>query len=145
VPEKKEPKRASEMVDALFEFIEGSDENLRQVPLEKVERELSKAGIDPTPVVGRVLEMLAAARAERELQHVRQQRERLIERQRHIDRKPLPGGEVRQRYERAVTQSGAAAVFRKFEGASARDQESALEDLDLLDNIADGDEGDPRG
>ncbi len=133
------------MVDALFEFIEGSDEDIQGVPIEKVERELNKAGIDPAPVVGKVLEMLAAARAERELQRARQQRERLIERQRHIERKPMPGSEVRERYEHAVAQSGVAAAFRKFEGASAQDQESTLEDLDFLDSMEDENKDQSRG
>jgi hypothetical protein len=145
VPEKKEPKSASEMLDALFDFIEGSDEDIQQLPLEKVERELSKAGIDPAPTVGSVFEMLAAARAERELLRARQERQRLLKLQRGLERKPLSGGEVRIRYERAVAHSGAAAAFRKFEGASPQDQESALEDLDLLDKMADEDESDPRG
>lgn len=140
MPDKKEPKSASEMLDALFDFIEGSEEDLRQMPIEKVEEELGRAGIDPTSIIDKALEMLAAARAEIHLQRARDQRERLEHLQRHVGEKSLSDDEIRQRYQRVVGQSQAAAAFRKFEGASARDQESALEDLGLLDKMDDADE-----
>jgi hypothetical protein len=144
--DKKEPK-ASDILHALHELIQAPEEDLAAKPLEEVRAELKRRGILTAPLVGRIREQLAKARADVELTAARQERGRLLEQLKGLQSK-LENAPAELR-DRAVSVLGmlssknpaaAAAYFSKFENASDADLQSLLDDLNLLDESDHGED-----
>jgi hypothetical protein len=138
MPEKPVPKTATELVEALFDFVQGPEEDVRAMPIAKVLNELKKRDLDPDPLVAFVHERIAAARAEETLREARTARERIAL---LITRRPV-GTEKRADWKNKLLEILAstpslAPVYRKFEEAPEADLESLLEDLNLLENLKD--------
>jgi len=140
----KEPK-ASDILRALHELIQAPEEDLATKPLEEVRAELKRRGVRTPPLIGRVKEQIAKARADVELAAARKERGRLLE---QLDVLQSKLGDVpAELRERALSVLGmlssknptaAAAYFSKFEKASDADLRSLLEDLNLLDESDNG-------
>ncbi len=136
MPENRVPKTAIEMVEALFDFVQGPEEDVRAMPIEKVLNELKKRGLDPDPLVAFVDGQLAAARAADALRKARTARERIAL---LIAKRPV-GKDKSTDWKKKLLEILAstptlALVYRKFEEAPEADLESLLEDLNLLENL----------
>jgi hypothetical protein len=136
MPENRVPKTATEMVEALFDFVQRPEEDVRAIPIEKVLNELKKRGLDPDPLVAFVHEKLAATRAEETLREARTARERIAL---LIAKRPVGKDKStdwkNKLLEILASTPALAPVYRKFEEAPGADLESLLEDLNLLENL----------
>jgi hypothetical protein len=140
MPENRVPRTAIEIVEALFDFVQGPEEDVKAMPIGKVLNELKRRNLDPDPLVALVHERLAAARAEETLRVAKAARERIAQ---LIANRPVEkekGTDWKKRLMDILASSPALApVYRKFEEAPEADLESLLEDLNLLENLKNND------
>lgn len=138
MPEEKAPRTATELVEALLDFIDGPEKDVKEIPLDIVLSDLRAKGIDPAPLIGLVREKLAKAKSQDILHEARAKRER-FERIRLLiterSKQKLPSEELKRRLSEILgPQPNFAAVYRKFEKATEADIGSFFDDLLLLDN-----------
>lgn len=140
-------KSDSQALETLYEFLEGVAEDVGTLPIDRVLKDLKKAGIDPAPLLSVVRDRLAAARATELLAGARQERARIDELAR--GRWVKEGSSLREWARSSLEALSskrpelAAAYWRKFDSASDADLESVLEDLALLDQLK-NENGDDR-
>ena len=141
----KVPKRRFGALESLYEFLEGPEEDVTTMLLERILKELERENLDPAPLVRMVRERLTAARAAEDIARARQERTR-IDRLRSQGSETKPTGDLRDRA-RLIMEglSGpqrqlAAAYYRKFEEATESDLESMLRDLELLERMSQNDD-----
>lgn len=140
-------KSDSRILESLYEFLEGVPEDVGSLPIDRVLKDLKKAGIDTAPLLSLVRDRLAAARAVEILASAREERARIDELAR--GRSVTEGSSLRERARSGLEALSskrpelAAAYWRKFDSASDADLESVLEDLALLDQLKNED-GDDR-
>jgi hypothetical protein len=148
VPDDNAPKSASKILEDLYEFLEGSIEDVRSVPIERVLKDLKRDNVDPAPLVQVVRDRLNAARAAEVLAKARAERARIG----GLAGLRISGEASSSLRDRALrglqglsarNPESVAAYWRKFESASDADLESILSDLALLDQI-DRDDGDEQ-
>jgi hypothetical protein len=149
--EGKVPENASEVLQALHEFVLGPEEDITAIPSEDVHAVLKDEGLDPTPLIKHVRERLAKMRAQEELLHAHTQRQQLLDRlqqyrERLVSTSLHVKEQILERLNRLLLTQPAVAqtYFRKFEKTNEVDMGSLLEDLVMLDEMgrenADGSE-----
>ena len=144
MPDDKEQFKASDILRELHELLQEPEQNVIAMPLKDVQAELIRRRIDTAPLLKRVKQQLAKAKADAELTLARNQREDALHRLKLLTCK-LTGTPSALR-ERILSTLGklsvgnpsvAAAYFNKFEEASDADFQSLLDDLNLLDESDD--------
>jgi DNA-directed RNA polymerase subunit F len=152
--EGRSPKKASEVLQAVHEFVLGPEEDITAIPSEDVHAALKAEGLDPSALSKHVRERLATIKAHEELDQAHRQRQQLLARlQQHRERLASVSLHVKEQIlERLnrllITQPTVAQTyFRKFEETNEADMDSLLEDLVMLDEMgresADGSETEP--
>lgn len=143
--EKGNSKSAKEILKSLFDFVEGPEEDVRTIPLEKVIKDLKKEGIDPNPLIKNVRDKIASAKAEQIMSKASVERQRISQ----LPLTPIAnvlGSSVKDRALSALKQLSisqptlANAYARKLDKFTDADFISMLEDLALLDSIQDEDD-----
>jgi hypothetical protein len=141
--DRKAPKNASELLQALHEFVlEPDEEDITALPPEKVQAALKAEGMDPTPLVHHVRERLSKMRAQDELSRAHTERHRLLQRlQSYREQLTSAPSRVKEQILECLNHLAigrpldAQAYFRKFEEMSEADMHSLLEDLRRLDEM----------
>lgn len=136
--ESKDPKNATEIVDALFDFVQGPEEDVSKVPIERVFSDLEKRKISADPLLRLVRTYLIAARAAEILAAARVKRERIALLMAQKSGKRTEDHATRQRLlDFLRADPSFAPAYRKFAEATETDLESLLEDLFLLKDFED--------
>ena len=136
-------KPASESLRALHEFLLEPEEDVRAIPLEKIEAELKKEGIDTDPLVRDIRKRLARARGAETLEKARAERAEILG-------KLAAGATAAVRRTRdetialikTLSQSYpalAAVQFRKLEAFTDEDLERLLQDMERAAALDEGD------
>ena len=134
------PKVQETALDLLLDFLQGPEEDVREVPIETVREDLNRRGIDPAPLVRMIRERLGAAHAREALARARAEREKIQRLLAERVQKQYAGEDLRQRVLEILGSNPALApAYRKFESAPEADIESLLDDLDFLEGIEDTD------
>lgn len=132
-------------LEGLYDFLEAREEDVTSLPLERVLKDLKKDRLNPEPLIGMIQERLARAQAAETLMRAREERRRLDALRPRVSPVATIEG-LRERARRIIaTLSGpqleAAAVFhRKLEEATDADVQSMLDDLELLEQLAQPDD-----
>lgn len=142
------PKKASDILRSLNEFILGEEEDVTLLPPERIQSHLKAEGIDPMPLVHQVRERIAKEKAKRELAEARERRLRYasnLQRPASGTSSPPLREKIREMLDmlKPVNPELAAVYYRKFEEATEDDLASMLEDLSLLEQM-DGEDAPDR-
>jgi hypothetical protein len=144
MPNNEEQFKASDILRELHELLQEPEQDVIAMPLKDIQAELIRRGIDTGPLLKRVKQQLAKAKADAELSVARSQREDGLQRLKSLAGK-LTGTPSALR-ERILSTLGklsvgnptvATAYFNKFEEASDADLQSLLDDLSSLDESDD--------
>ena len=128
------------IVDALFDFLQGPEEDVRDVPMDKVLKDLDKAGLDPAPLVRMMHEGLRASQVKDDLRSAKAERERIRRLLSERTAGHYTGQDLRKRILEILGSNPQLALsYRKFEEADEADLNSLLEDLNLLEGFGDED------
>ena len=140
MPEHEARKNDRAALEGLYDLLEGPEEDVTSVPLERVLKDLKKDRLHPAPLVGMVRARLAEAQAAETLMLAREERRRLDTLRPRVSAVPTLEG-LRERARRLMAtlsgpQLAATGVFhRKLEEATDADLQSMLEDLELLERL----------
>jgi hypothetical protein len=140
MPDRENKGSRRELADALFDFVQGPEEDVRDVPMDKVLDDLRETGLDPAPLAKMMREGLRASRAADDLRKARAERERI----KRLLSERTAGHYTRQDLRKRILEILGAnpklsVAYRKFEEVDEADLDSLLKDLNLLEGLSDQD------
>ena len=131
----RKPETASQMMEALNDFLLGPEPDFKTMPSEELAAFVSKHGLDVDPVWKSVRSALAASRGQLDLEIARQKRLRLERESRTSSPRQGLREHLLAQIEAIAGPSMSAVYARKFEEAPDEDLASLLEDFELLDQL----------
>jgi type II secretory pathway component GspD/PulD (secretin) len=139
---------ASDILQALHELTLEPEVNYRIKPLSELRSELTSAGISTVPLLKRVKEAIAQAKAEQELIAARERRQIALEKLKSLNQAVTDApAQLREKIRSLLENlsvgdpAAASAFFSKFEKATDADLQSLLDDLAFLDGNDDESNG----
>jgi hypothetical protein len=127
-----------DLADALFDFVQGPEEDVRDVPMDKVLEDLREEGLDPAPLVKMMREGLRAARVADDLRKASAERERIKRLLSERTTGHYTGHDLKKRILEILGPNPRLSfAYRKFEEVDEADLDSLLKDLDLLEGLSD--------
>jgi len=138
---------SSEILDALYDFAEGSPEEVDTMSQEEIRNYLAEIGGDPDSLAFRMRERIRKRIGQRQLQQAREKHEYWVQRINALKAKAAGSPaqarqEILQLISRLIQTSPqpASVMYRKFEQAPDEDLQSLLLDFDLIDLLGNLDE-----
>lgn len=129
-----------ELADALFDFVQGPEEDVRDIPLDKVQDDLRGTGLDPAPLAKMMREGLRASQAADDLRKAGAERERIKRLLSERTAEHYTGQDLKKRILEILGANPKLSVaYRKFEEVDEADMDSLLHDLNLLEGLSDSD------
>jgi hypothetical protein len=129
-----------ELADALFDFVQGPEEDVRDVPMDKVLGDLRKEGLDPNPLTKMMREGLRESRAADDLRKARVERERIKQLLSARTAEHYTSQDLKKRILEILGPNPTLSIaYRKFEEVDEADIDSLLKDLNLLEGLSDKD------